>query len=116
MEVINQVDSKFILAKTGTLLLLFDQHAVDERIQLEALQDKVSSNEHELIACQVVDWNFEVSLIEKDLLVTYTEQLEHWGKSSTYSDNMMCRMALFTCSFSISYLSPPSSISLQYTF
>lgn len=38
MQVISQVDYKFILTKLNHQLFLFDQHAVDERVQLEKFQ------------------------------------------------------------------------------
>ena len=33
----HQVDRKFIVVTSGRLLLIFDQHAADERVRLEAL-------------------------------------------------------------------------------
>ena len=42
ITVINQVDNKFILTKmTRGQLVIFDQHAVDERIQLEELENHI---------------------------------------------------------------------------
>lgn len=43
LEVIGQVDKKFIatLDKTKNLILLFDQHAVHERVRLEELSQSI---------------------------------------------------------------------------
>jgi len=38
-EVINQVDSSFITIKMGSLICAVDQHAADERVSLEALEN-----------------------------------------------------------------------------
>jgi hypothetical protein len=38
----SQVDSKAIVARCGPLLVALDQHAADERIQLEALQAQIA--------------------------------------------------------------------------
>lgn len=41
---IAQTASKFVLARSGSTLLCFDQHAADERVQLEALEKQVYGN------------------------------------------------------------------------
>lgn len=44
-EVISQVDSSFIMIKMGGLICAVDQHAADERISLEALENALFHND-----------------------------------------------------------------------
>ncbi|TMW66235.1 hypothetical protein Poli38472_004000 [Pythium oligandrum] len=95
LEVIKQVDRKFILAKVFNsdghddqsdekgLILCIDQHAADERIRLEALEASVFGSlgdernvdvmEHPEPLC------LNVNAQEHDTLVQYEEEIRSWG-------------------------------------
>jgi DNA mismatch repair protein MLH3 len=77
MKVIKQLDNKFILAKLDSLLVILDQHAVDERIRLEKLQKESPYDFITPRNINPVQW--EVSLNEKGLLASYQTLLETWG-------------------------------------
>lgn len=78
--VINQVDDKFILVTDSNAVYCLDQHAVDERIQLETLEEEVAqlqlcSN----IPTYLVHSTFATTSIEASMIVSYKETLHSWG-------------------------------------
>ncbi|XWS42239.1 hypothetical protein CRYUN_Cryun17cG0151000 [Craigia yunnanensis] len=78
-KVLRQVDKKFIPIIAGGTLAIIDQHAADERIQLEELRQKVLSGEGKTIT--YLDTEQELILPEMgyQLLHNYSEQIRHWG-------------------------------------
>ncbi|KAA3457610.1 DNA mismatch repair protein MLH3 isoform X2 [Gossypium australe] len=78
-KVLQQVDKKFIPIVAGGKLAIIDQHAADERIQLEELRRKVLSGEGKSVA--YLDTEKELILPEMgyQLLHNYSEQIRHWG-------------------------------------
>ncbi|KAG4153610.1 hypothetical protein ERO13_D03G001700v2 [Gossypium hirsutum] len=78
-KVLQQVDKKFIPIVADGTLAIIDQHAADERIQLEELRRKVLSGEGKSVA--YLDTEKELILPEMGyhLLDNYSEQIRHWG-------------------------------------
>ncbi|XP_040937554.1 DNA mismatch repair protein MLH3 isoform X3 [Gossypium hirsutum] len=78
-KVLQQVDKKFIPIVAGGKLAIIDQHAADERIQLEELRRKVLSGEGKSVA--YLDTEKELILPEMgyQLLHNFSEQIRHWG-------------------------------------
>ncbi|KAB2036445.1 hypothetical protein ES319_D03G001600v1 [Gossypium barbadense] len=78
-KVLQQVDKKFIPIVADGTLAIIDQHAADERIQLEELRRKVLSGEGKSVA--YLDTEKELILPEMGyhLLHNYSEQIRHWG-------------------------------------
>nr|KJB17479.1 hypothetical protein B456_003G002000 [Gossypium raimondii] len=78
-KVLQQVDKKFIPIVADGTLAIIDQHAADERIQLEELRRKVLSGEGKSVA--YLDTKRELILPEMgyQLLHNYSEQIRHWG-------------------------------------
>lgn len=78
-QTLYQVDSKFILIKIphSGLLLLIDQHAADERIKLERMQELLSNN----VESMQLDPSIHVNLSEQEQRVAerYASYLERWG-------------------------------------
>jgi DNA mismatch repair ATPase MutL len=72
MTVIQQVDRKFILTKLGSQLFILDQHAVDERIQLEQMQSQIfgKTGAEANVPVQNIQISFEVSVREKYVVAT----------------------------------------------
>lgn len=100
MRVINQVDTKFILAKEGDMLYtsssghllshglttpcrsyILDQHAVDERIGLEKLESEAwgSDGEPANVSSAVAELEFATTAPEARLLERYHERIDAWG-------------------------------------
>ncbi|CAO3599212.1 unnamed protein product [Absidia cylindrospora] len=74
-EVVAQVDRKWIVCVMDRLLLLIDQHAADERIQLETMLDQPSEPrflQPPLMLPSLTDH-------EVTLAMTYRLVLQHWG-------------------------------------
>lgn len=95
-EVIAQVDQKFILAKmgavggygSGTVLVLIDQHAADERCRIEQLFESFFtefSDESKTVTrvqtTEVEEIRFEIGPTETVLFGRYLEHLGSWGIS-----------------------------------
>lgn len=81
-SVIGQVDKKFILTKLGNgTLLIFDQHAMDERIKLEQfIKDYLYSLKRGEIAKMPVEISLgELSDLEISLLEKYSDELIQLG-------------------------------------
>jgi DNA mismatch repair ATPase MutL len=80
---IAQTASKFVLARSGSMLLCFDQHAADERVQLEALEKQVYGNlkcgMHAEQAVLSPPGSVTVSWHEVALLALYGEALHLYG-------------------------------------
>jgi len=92
LEIINQVDKKFILVKAFAgqgseyLLVLIDQHAADERCRVEDLLKRYFrpdlANPGKLVAeTQSLDktLRFDLSKREAELLARYKQHFAHWG-------------------------------------
>lgn len=78
-----QVDRKFILARAHGMLFIVDQHAADERVRLEHLQEELRSrlcNEGTSLA-QEVSPPIEIELTFEEFTCAelYKERLERWG-------------------------------------
>jgi DNA mismatch repair protein MLH3 len=84
-SVISQVDDKFILvkSKTSSKLYIVDQHACDERIQVEELYKDVIQRATDvtrtLAKPLVENITTKTSRTTLELLNTYKDQLDHWG-------------------------------------
>ncbi|ELR20444.1 MutL dimerization domain containing protein [Acanthamoeba castellanii str. Neff] len=90
MRVINQVDTKFILAKEGDMLYILDQHAVDERIGLEKLEWYSGSRTQVLVrAVPAVDG---VPLTNVDNLREFVTQLEATNGSAATKPRSIVRL------------------------
>jgi DNA mismatch repair protein MLH3 len=100
VEVISQVDQKFIFAKVSlksaprvaelqscsSLLIMVDQHAADERCQVEALmadyfEPDQPGTSHVQARIQILDKDlrYEISTQERLLFERYISHFEHWG-------------------------------------
>ncbi|KAE8390587.1 hypothetical protein BDV23DRAFT_154868 [Aspergillus alliaceus] len=98
-EIIAQVDHKFILAKMkstavnglssdpGSILVLVDQHAADERCRVERLYDECftssveSSRQVRSVSLEPII--FEIPATEAPIFGRYTEYFESWGVDYT---------------------------------
>ncbi|KAL4853064.1 Proteasome subunit alpha type-2 [Chlorella vulgaris] len=82
-RVLQQVDSKFLAVASGSILLLVDQHAADERVQLERLRDQLLSSDGQpgRVQSQVLRPPLLLGLTdaESQLLEAYTDRLAAWG-------------------------------------
>jgi len=80
---ISQVSHKFILARTGRTLLCIDQHAADERVQLELLERKTYGDLAFGILAEscALEFPTEISFSphELTLLELYASALEQYG-------------------------------------
>ncbi|CDH60838.1 dna mismatch repair protein [Lichtheimia corymbifera JMRC:FSU:9682] len=76
-EVFGQVDSKFIVIKVERTLLMVDQHAADERVQLERMLWSLKDN------IQVIQLEppIPIDLTDKErhLATKYMDHLQRWG-------------------------------------
>ncbi|XVF18152.1 hypothetical protein REPUB_Repub10bG0187600 [Reevesia pubescens] len=78
-KVLQQVDKKFIpIVASGTLAII-DQHAADERIQLEELRQKVLSGEGRTVTYFDAEQELILPEMGYQLLHSYSEQIRHWG-------------------------------------
>ena len=109
-EVIGQVDHKFILTNvssdSGSLLVLIDQHAADERCRVEDLMSRYfgeSGAETEILERPL---RFELSIREGQLLLRFREHFLHWGISYDVGENVTGKNA---CSVRVHAL-PPSIV------
>jgi DNA mismatch repair protein MLH3 len=78
---IGQVDTKFIACLCGNTLVLFDQHAADERIKLEQLTASTIANLREGLDSFACDppLQFRATFEELDIVETYKDRLTSWG-------------------------------------
>eukprot|EP00897_Mesotaenium_endlicherianum_P010818 jgi/Mesen1/9765/ME000007S09832 len=72
-RVLRQVDSKFIAAVAGDVVLLIDQHAADERVRLEELRAEVLHSAAAKRKAAPLDQPVELTLR------TYGSRIETWG-------------------------------------
>lgn len=65
-----------------TTLFVLDQHAVDERIQLEKLLDVTfgANNDKKNFSSQEVSFHWNFSPYELDILSEYFERVKEWSK------------------------------------
>jgi DNA mismatch repair ATPase MutL len=97
MKLINQVDNKFILVnvsrneanlmfKVSSNLFIFDQHAVDERIKLEALEKEVLEQEvRGSFSTSNQYFSCDISPREGQTAMKHRALLESWGISGFIS-------------------------------
>ncbi|RHX97925.1 hypothetical protein DYB36_002809 [Aphanomyces astaci] len=80
LDVLQQVDNKFILVqcKAPLLLLCIDQHAADERVKLEALEN---SHLSAAFPSRSLDKShvLELNDIEKQVVRCHGDSIRHWG-------------------------------------
>ncbi|EOQ98664.1 hypothetical protein E3P77_04059 [Wallemia ichthyophaga] len=76
-QVIGQVDSKFIVALSTNTLLIFDQHAADERVKLERYMNQLLSRENVLLVSPSI--RVRLTAIEVYTLLSNTAIVEMWG-------------------------------------
>lgn len=77
-----QVDKKFILAKAQGMIFVIDQHAADERVRLEHLQEELRSRLRAGASlAQEVSPPIEMELTYEELTCAelYMERIERWG-------------------------------------
>ncbi|KAI8141470.1 histidine kinase-like ATPase [Fennellomyces sp. T-0311] len=107
--VLGQVDNKFILIKLqNQQLLLVDQHAADERVQLErmlwSLKDR--AEETQLDPSIAID----LSQTDRQLVQKYSSQLARWGfRLSAVPDSAETSILRYS-----KYFSPPESSSSYF--
>ncbi|KMT08851.1 hypothetical protein BVRB_6g135740 [Beta vulgaris subsp. vulgaris] len=78
-KVLSQIDSKFIpVVASGTLVVL-DQHAADERIQLEEMRQQVLSGEMKSISYLEKEKDLVLPEMAYQLLCEYAGHIKHWG-------------------------------------
>ena len=95
LKFIGQVDNKYILGISGSNILCFDQHAIDERIKLESFPPYVPAGNFksdEIVfnsMTNCVDINLKLAKNEFFALeIVYSEMINHWGfKVSFDKDN-----------------------------
>lgn len=94
MQVVSQLDRKFILtsiqSQTSSLLFAIDQHAADERIQLEKLEEAALENgepkEHGLIEIAPIAEPFSVTNPKHiQTAIKYEKWLNTWKWQFNYS-------------------------------
>ncbi|KAI3426507.1 hypothetical protein D9Q98_008872 [Chlorella vulgaris] len=82
-RVLQQVDCKFLAVASGSLLLLVDQHAADERVQLQRLRDQLLSSDGQpgRVQSQVLRAPLLLGLTdaESQLLEAYADRVAAWG-------------------------------------
>ncbi|KAK9164726.1 hypothetical protein Syun_005628 [Stephania yunnanensis] len=78
-KVLLQLDKKFIPVVGGRILSVIDQHAADERIQLEELREKVLSGEGKTVAYLDAEQELVLHEFECQLLQNYAEHVKSWG-------------------------------------
>ena len=80
-HVVGQVDKKFILLRLGNQIIGFDQHAVDERINVERMymqliEQCLSGNGSSELEDKIA---FGANEVESELITRYEETLAFWG-------------------------------------
>jgi DNA mismatch repair ATPase MutL len=121
IQVIGQVDSKFILAKEGSILYaafhpssrrlqltppppnqsyILDQHAIDERIGLENLELEAwgSDGEPRNVKQLAMNFEFTTSAHEAELLQRYRARVEAWGWKASIECRCCSRVSGGVCS------------------
>jgi DNA mismatch repair protein MLH3 len=86
--VIGQISKQFLCCVgPGPCVILIDQHAADERVQLERLEDATLGSDRVLaqVEHRAVNHSFSVTGHEAYLLSHYTAQLTKWGFIITVS-------------------------------
>ncbi|TPX53167.1 hypothetical protein SeMB42_g00946 [Synchytrium endobioticum] len=86
MEVIGQIDCKFIAARLErpnmqhTLAIVIDQHAADERVKLEALLSEFTDSSVE-ISTVILEPPLRIMLLPREIqsAMKYTKAFERWG-------------------------------------
>ncbi|KAK9129216.1 hypothetical protein Sjap_009703 [Stephania japonica] len=78
-KVLLQLDKKFIPVVGRQILSVIDQHAADERIQLEELREKVLSGERKTVAYLDAEQELVLHEFECQLLQNYAEHVKSWG-------------------------------------
>ncbi|CAN1190241.1 DNA mismatch repair protein MLH3 [Linum perenne] len=78
-KVLHQVDKKFIPVVADGTLAIIDQHAADERIRLEELQDKVLSGKARTISYLDAEQELILPEFGYQLLPAYADQIRDWG-------------------------------------
>lgn len=83
---LGQVDKKFVAAVTGSTLLLFDQHAADERLILDHLTLKTTENlKNGLNSFEcVAPMAFQATIEERYTVDSYANRLREWGWEASY--------------------------------
>ena len=80
---LGQVDKKFVVSLSGSTLLLFDQHAADERIRLERLTfstvGKLKEGDEDCSFKCAPTICFHATLEELSVLHAYGDRLRSWG-------------------------------------
>jgi DNA mismatch repair protein MLH3 len=95
LRAIGQVDQKFILCLANeSQLLIVDQHAADERIQLEILEKDflcvpISS------LCLVVPLNLDFNEAEKLAVCKWSTELRSWGLEFDFKCHLISAPSLF---------------------
>ena len=87
MVFLNQIDRKFLLTTMDGILYILDQHAVDERIQVEKLSSILfgtSGTERNVNNKWIDCLRWEISSSERQLLEKYKFILEKWGIVSIF--------------------------------
>eukprot|EP00850_Spirogloea_muscicola_P009763 SM000055S18297 [mRNA] locus=s55:696196:703035:+ [translate_table: standard] len=95
-RVLQQVGEKFIAAATGKVLLLIDQHAADERVQLEEMRKQ------------------HVSVTEEQMLDSYRERVEHWGWQYTGTEASQRKNRMSPAGCQVNLTAAPSVLGVTF--
>ncbi|QDZ21529.1 DNA mismatch repair protein Mlh3 [Chloropicon primus] len=90
---LGQVDNKFVASVCGSTLVLFDQHAADERVRLERfteiLTEDLGSRDRDSsssVECGP-PLRFRPTLEEIHALESYGDRVERWGWRASFSES-----------------------------
>lgn len=87
LQVIRQVDRKFVLVQAdtpqGKLVLCIDQHAADERVRLEQLEEEMFGHDGSLRRVDIQEHEppivLRVNFKEREVLSQYDDLIRSWG-------------------------------------
>ncbi|KAG3120480.1 hypothetical protein PI125_g1119 [Phytophthora idaei] len=87
LQVIRQVDRKFILVRAdtlrGKLVLCIDQHAADERVRLEQLEEEMFGRDGSLRRVEIQEHEpplvLRMNFKEREVLNHYEDLIRSWG-------------------------------------
>ncbi|KAK1932518.1 DNA mismatch repair protein MLH3 [Phytophthora citrophthora] len=104
LQVIRQVDRKFILVQAatpqGTVVLCIDQHAADERVRLEKLEEEVFGRDGTLRRVEVEHHEpafvLRMNFTESQVLNQYEDLIRSWGFDFEFMTSEPKKM-MFNC-------------------
>jgi len=104
MRAVTQVDAKFIVARVGDeQLVIVDQHAAGERVELERLQDLLLVHRTGVNLVPVRNVEVTITSEEARWLDRHRTHLESWGFRFKNADSGACTMSAVT-TFTVSHV------------